>query len=167
MGGNVFFIQLRSGQNGRAFKMVKFRSMNEKKNQEGELLEDFERITWLGAILRKSSIDELPELWNVLLGHMSLVGPRPLLLEYNDLYSTEQYRRLEVKPGITGWAQINGRNSLTWEQRLKLDVWYVDNRSFWLDLKIIIWTFGKVLSHDGISAEGKATMTKFRGSEKK
>lgn len=166
LGSPVLFRQIRPGKNGKPFKMVKFRSMRDALDAEGKPLPDGERITPFGAWLRSSSLDELPELWNVLKGDMSLVGPRPLLMEYLPLYSAEQYRRHEVRPGITGWAQINGRNAISWEAKFKLDIWYVDNRSLWLDIKIIFLTIKKVLIKDGISAEGEATMSKFTGSDK-
>ncbi len=145
--------------------MIKFRTMRDAQDANGNPLPDSERMTPFGSFLRSTSLDELPELWNVLKGDMSLVGPRPLLMEYLPLYSTEQYRRHEVRPGVTGWAQINGRNALSWEEKFKLDVWYVDNRSFWLDLKIIFLTVKKVVVRDGISAEGEVTMSKFTGSK--
>lgn len=145
--------------------MIKFRTMQDVVDVAGKPLPDSERMSPFGSFLRSSSLDELPELWNVLKGDMSLVGPRPLLMEYLPLYSPEQYRRHEVRPGVTGWAQINGRNALSWEEKFKLDVWYVDNRSLWLDLKIIFLTIKKVFARDGISAEGEATMPKFTGSK--
>src|SRR5690606_34672922 len=140
LGAPVFFRQTRPGLNGRPFQMVKFRTMKDAVDAEGNPLPDSERLTPFGQFLRSSSLDELPELWNVLKGDMSLVGPRPLLMEYLPLYSTEQYRRHEVRPGVTGWAQVNGRNSLSWDEKFKLDVWYVDNRSLWLDIKILFLT---------------------------
>ena len=164
MGRPVFYNRLRAGQNGRAFKLYKFRTMTDTKDKEGKLLSDGERLTELGKKIRSSSIDELPQLWNVLKGDISLVGPRPLLLDYVPLYNKEQKRRLDVPQGITGWAQINGRNSLTWEQKFANDVWYVDNWSLWLDIKILFITVLKVLKHEGISAEGEATMPRFEGS---
>ena len=164
MGKPVFFNRLRAGQNGKPFNFYKFRTMTDAKDKEGNLLPDGERLTELGKKIRSSSIDELPQLWNVLKGDMSLVGPRPLWLDYVPLYSPEQKRRLDVPQGITGWAQINGRNSLTWEQKFKNDVWYVDNWSLWLDIKILFITVLKVLKHEGISAEGEATMPRFEGS---
>ena len=145
--------------------MIKFRTMRDAVDANGNPLPDEERMTPFGSFLRSSSLDELPELWNVLKGDMSLVGPRPLLMEYLPLYSKEQYRRHEVRPGVTGWAQINGRNAISWEDKVKLDVWYVDNRSFWLDLKIVFLTVKKVVVRDGISAEGEATMSKFSGNK--
>lgn len=163
LGSPVLFRQVRPGFDGKPFEMVKFRTMRDAVDIQGKLLPDSERMTPLGSFLRASSLDELPELWNVLKGDMSLVGPRPLLMEYLPLYSPEQYRRHEVRPGVTGWAQINGRNALSWEEKFKLDVWYVDNRSFWLDLKIIFLTIKKVVIRDGISADGEVTMPKFTG----
>ena len=165
MGRPVFYNRLRAGQNGRAFKLYKFRTMTDAKDKEGKLLSDGERLTELGKRIRSSSIDELPQLWNVLKGDISLVGPRPLLLDYVPLYNKEQKRRLDVPQGITGWAQINGRNSSTWEQKFKNDVWYVNNWSLWLDIKILFVTVLKVLKHEGISAEGQATMHRFEGSD--
>ena len=164
MGRPVFYNRLRAGQFGKAFKLYKFRTMTDAKDKEGNLLPDGERLTELGKKIRSSSIDELPQLWNVLKGDISLVGPRPLLLDYVPLYNKEQKRRLDVPQGITGWAQINGRNSLTWEQKFANDVWYVDNWSLWLDIKILFITVLKVLKHEGISAEGEATMPRFEGS---
>ena len=163
MGSPVFYNRLRAGQFGKEFKLYKFRTMTDAKDKEGNLLPDAERLTELGKRIRSSSIDELPQLWNVLKGEMSLVGPRPLLLDYVPLYSKEQKRRLDVPQGVTGWAQIKGRNSLTWEQKFANDLWYVDNWSLWLDIKILFITVIKVLKHEGISAEGEATMTKFEG----
>lgn len=165
MGSPVLFSQTRPGLGGTPFRMIKFRSMKDAVGPDGTPLPDADRITPLGAKLRSSSLDELPELWNVLKGDMSLVGPRPLLMEYVPLYSDEQARRMDVRPGVTGWAQINGRNSLSWEEKFALDIWYVDNRSFWLDLKILWLTVRKVLVKDGISADGEATMPKFTGSK--
>jgi lipopolysaccharide/colanic/teichoic acid biosynthesis glycosyltransferase len=144
--------------------MIKFRSMTDAHDANGELLPDSIRLTTFGKFLRASSLDELPELWNVLKGDMSLVGPRPLLMEYLPRYTPEQARRHEVRPGITGWAQVNGRNAISWEEKFKLDVWYVDNQSFWLDLKILVLTVKKVFVREGISAKGEATMPKFTGS---
>lgn len=163
LGSPVLFRQVRPGLDGKPFEMVKFRTMRDALDTQGKLLPDPERMTPLGSFLRASSLDELPELWNVLKGDMSLVGPRPLLMEYLPLYSPEQYRRHEVRPGVTGWAQINGRNALSWEDKFKLDIWYVDNRSFWLDLKIIFLTVKKVVIRDGINADGEVTMPKFTG----
>src|SRR5690554_4755166 len=165
LGSPVLFRQVRPGKDGKPFEMIKFRTMRDAIDQDGNPLPDSERMTPFGAFLRATSLDELPELWNVLKGDMSLVGPRPLLMEYLPLYSKEQYRRHEVRPGVTGWAQVNGRNAISWEDKFTLDVWYVDNRSFWLDLKIIYLTVKKVLVRDGISAEGEATMSKFTGSD--
>jgi len=165
MGSPVLFRQVRPGLNGRPFEMVKFRTMKDALDAVGNPLPDSERLTPFGQFLRSSSLDELPELWNVLRGDMSLVGPRPLLVEYLPRYSREQYRRHEVRPGITGWAQVNGRNSLDWDKKFKLDVWYVDNQSLCLDIKILFLTVKKVLVRDGISAEGEATMSKFKGND--
>ncbi|BEP57254.1 sugar transferase [Variovorax sp. V118] len=164
LGRPVFFRQTRPGLHARSFQMVKFRTMTDACAVDGQLLPDAERLTAFGRFLRASSLDELPELWNVLKGDMSLVGPRPLLMDYLPLYSPEQLRRHDVRPGITGWAQINGRNALSWEEKFKLDVWYVDNRSIWLDIKILWLTVRKVLVRDGISAAGEATMPRFTGS---
>ena len=164
LGSPVFFRQKRPGLNGALFEMVKFRTMTGACGEDGKLLSDGERLTPFGRFLRASSLDELPELWNVLKGEMSLVGPRPLLTEYMPLYSAEQARRHDVRPGITGWAQVNGRNALSWEEKFKLDVWYVDNRTLWLDIKILWLTVRKVLMRDGISAAGEATMPRFTGS---
>lgn len=165
MGSPVLFRQIRPGLNGKPFEMIKFRTMKDAVDAQGNPLPDSERLTPFGQFLRSSSLDELPELWNVLKGDMSLVGPRPLLMEYLPLYSAEQARRHELRPGVTGWAQVNGRNTLSWEDKFKLDVWYVDNRSFWLDIKVLFLTVKKVLIRDGISADGEATMAKFTGSE--
>lgn len=164
MGSPAIFRQVRPGLNGAPFGMIKFRTMTNISNSRGELLDDRDRLTRLGRFLRATSLDELPELWNVLKGEMSLVGPRPLLMEYLPLYSVQQMRRHEVRPGITGWAQINGRNAISWEKKFELDVWYVDNRSLLLDLKIILLTLLRVFSRKGISAEGEATMPRFKGS---
>lgn len=166
MGSPVLFRQTRPGLNGQPFQMVKFRTMRDATDSSGNPLPDSERLTNFGRFLRSSSLDELPEFWNVLRGDMSLVGPRPLLMEYLTLYSPEQARRHEVRPGVTGWAQINGRNSISWKEKLELDVWYVDNRTIWLDLKIIWLTIRKVLKRDGISAAGEATMPKFEGRKR-
>ncbi|XUO83183.1 sugar transferase [Halomonas sp. KM007] len=166
LGSPVFFRQTRPGLNGKPFEMIKFRTMRDAVDNQGNPLPDEQRMTRLGHVLRATSLDELPELWNVLKGDMSLVGPRPLLMEYLPLYSKEQYRRHDVRPGVTGWAQVNGRNALSWDEKFKLDVWYVENRSFWLDIKILLLTVKKVLVRDGISAEGQATMERFRGSGK-
>lgn len=163
MGSPVFFRQTRPGKDGQPFEMLKFRTMRDAIGSDGQPLPDADRMTKLGQKLRSTSLDELPELWNVLKGEMSLVGPRPLLMEYLPLYSTEQARRHEVRPGVTGWAQVNGRNAISWDEKFSLDVWYVDNRSLWLDLKVIWLTIGKVIKRDGISAAGEATMSKFTG----
>ena len=165
LGSPVFFRQTRPGLNGKPFEMVKFRTMTDVRGSDGQLLPDAVRLTAFGRFLRATSLDELPELWNVLKGDMSLVGPRPLLIEYLPLYSPEQARRHEVRPGITGWAQVNGRNALSWDDKFKLDVWYVDHRSLWLDVKILWLTVRKVLVREGISAEGEATMSKFTGNK--
>ena len=165
LGNPVFFRQVRPGMHGKPFEMVKFRTMTDERGPDGQLLPDAVRLTPFGRFLRYSSLDELPELWNVLKGDMSLVGPRPLLMEDLPLYSPEQARRHEVRPGVTGWAQINGRNAISWEDKFKLDTWYVDNQSFWLDIRILWLTVRKVLVRDGISAAGEATMSKFTGSK--
>ena len=162
--GPVFFRQKRPGRNGRSFTMYKFRTMTEAKDAGGALLADEKRMTRAGKFLRSTSLDELPELYNVFRGDMSLVGPRPLLMEYLELYTSEQARRHEVRPGITGWAQVNGRNALGWDERFKLDVWYVDHRSFTLDARILFMTVVQVFRREGISEEGQATMSKFTGS---
>jgi lipopolysaccharide/colanic/teichoic acid biosynthesis glycosyltransferase len=164
LGSPIVFVQTRPGLHGKPFKMIKFRTMLDVVDAQGNPLPDSERMTPFGQFLRASSLDELPGLWNVLKGDMSLVGPRPLLMEYLPLYSKEQCRRHDVRPGVTGWAQVNGRNAISWEDKFKLDVWYVDNRSFWLDLKILLLTVKKVLVRDGISGEGEVTMSKFTGS---
>lgn len=161
--GKPFFIQLRPGKEGRLFKIIKFKTMNDKKDGEGKLLPDAERLTPVGAFVRKTSIDEIPQLLNVLVGDMSLIGPRPLLPQYLSLYNDFQRRRNEVRPGITGWAQVNGRNSISWDQKFSFDVWYVDNLSFILDLKILFLTIKKVLVREGISQQGEATMEEFKG----
>ncbi len=162
---SVLFRQQRSGLHGRPFTLIKFRTMSDERDSSGRLRPDAERLGRLGAFLRATSLDELPELWNVLKGEMSLVGPRPLLVEYGDLYTEEQARRHEVKPGITGWAQVNGRNAISWEQKFVLDVWYVDHRSWWLDMKILGLTALRVLGHEGITAAECATAPVFRGSK--
>lgn len=167
LGAPVFFRQMRPGLHGKPFEMVKFRTMRDAIGPDGKPLSDAERMTHFGACLRSASLDEFPELWNVLKGDMSLVGPRPLLMEYLPLYSPEQARRHEVRPGITGWAQVNGRNALSWEDKFRLDVWYVDNQSFWLDLKILALTVKKVFVREGISAEGEATMPRYTGTVKR
>lgn len=164
LGSPVLFRQTRPGLHGKPFQMIKFRTMRDAIGPDGQPLPDSERMTAFGSFLRSASLDELPELWNVLKGDMSLVGPRPLLMEYLPLYSPEQARRHEVRPGVTGWAQINGRNALSWEEKFRLDVWYVDNQSFWLDLKILALTVKKVFVREGISAAGEVTAAKFTGS---
>lgn len=163
MGSPALFRQVRPGLHGQAFEMVKFRTMRDATGPDGEPLPDAERLTDFGRWLRATSLDELPELWNVLKGQMSLVGPRPLLMEYLPLYSPEQARRHEVRPGITGWAQVNGRNAVGWDQKFALDVWYVDRHTLWLDVKIITLTLRRIVQRDGISAPGSATMDKFQG----
>ena len=165
LGSPVLFKQTRPGLNGKPFEMIKFRTMKDATDKEGNLLPDSERLTPFGQKLRSTSLDELPELWNVLKGDMSLVGPRPLLMEYLPLYNSEQARRHNVRPGVTGYAQVNGRNAISWEQKFALDTWYVDNQSLWLDIKILAKTVKQVLIKDGISAAGEATMSKFTGSE--
>ena len=166
LGSPVFFRQVRPGLNGEPFEMVKFRTMTNERGADGQLLPDAMRLTPFGRFLRATSLDELPELWNVLNGDMSLVGPRPLLMEYLSLYTPEQARRHVVRPGITGWAQVNGRNAISWVEKLNLDVWYVDHQSFWLDLKILFLTVKRVCQRHGITAIGEATMPIFRGGEK-
>ena len=165
LGTPVLFRQQRPGLHGKPFMLIKFRTMTDARDADGNLLPDAERLTPFGKFLRKSSLDELPELYNVLKGEMSLVGPRPLLMEYLPLYSPEQARRHDVRPGITGWAQINGRNALTWEKKFELDVWYVDHLSFFLDITALFRTVLGVLKREGISAQGEATMPRFQGSE--
>ena len=164
LGKPVLFRQMRPGKRGRPFQLLKFRTMRDERDSRGLLLSDDKRLSDFGRWLRSTSLDELPELWNVLRGDMSLVGPRPLLMEYLPLYTPEQARRHKVRPGITGWAQINGRNAISWEEKFRLDVWYVDNQSLWLDLKILFLTILRVFQRSGISAEGEATMPKFTGS---
>ena len=166
LGSPVIFSQIRPGIDGKPFKMYKFRSMKNAIDTSGNPLPDAERLTPFGQKLRSTSLDELPELWNVLKGDMSLVGPRPLLMEYLPLYDKEQYRRHEMRPGITGWAQINGRNAISWEDKFKLDVWYVDNQSLKLDLKILLLTIKKVFIKEGVSSSGEVTTSKFTGSHK-
>ena len=165
LGSPVFFRQIRPGLHGQPFEMVKFRTMTDACGPDGTLLPDAERLTPFGRVLRSTSLDELPELWNVLKGDMSLVGPRPLLMEYLPLYSPEQARRHAVRPGVTGWAQVNGRNAISWEEKFALDTWYVDHQSLLLDMKILWLTIKKVLVREGISAAGEATMGKFTGSK--
>jgi sugar transferase EpsL len=166
LGASVFFKQQRPGKQEKIFLLIKFRTMLDGTDSNGNLLSDELRLTRFGRFLRSTSLDELPSLWNVLKGDMSLVGPRPLLVEYLPLYSVEQARRHEVRPGITGWAQVNGRNAISWDEKFRLDVWYVDNQSFLLDVKILLLTIKKVFIRDGISADGEATMPKFRGNRK-
>jgi len=166
LGSPILFQQIRPGLHGKPFKMIKFRTMLDAVDSHGYPLPDEIRLTEFGKFLRSTSLDELPELWNVLRGDMSLVGPRPLLIEYLPLYTSEQARRHEVRPGVTGWAQINGRNAISWEQKFELDTWYVDNQNLWLDIKILFLTVWKVVHRDGISAAGEATMTKFTGTKK-
>ena len=166
LGSPVFFTQTRPGLHGQPFEMIKFRTMTNARSADGALLPDAERLTRFGRFLRSTSLDELPELWNVLKGEMSLVGPRPLLMDYLPLYSPEQARRHEVKPGITGWAQVNGRNAISWEDKFQLDVWYVDHQSFWLDLKILFLTVKRVFQRSGISAYGEMTMPRFTGNNR-
>ena len=165
LGTPILFTQKRPGLNGNVFKMMKFRTMLDAKDKFGNLLPDNERMTKFGAFLRSTSLDELPGLFNVLKGDMSLVGPRPLLVQYLPLYNAEQARRHNVRPGITGWAQVNGRNAISWEEKFKLDVWYVDNQSFWLDIKILFLTVKKVFVREGISADGHVTIEPFKGSK--
>ncbi len=165
LGRPVIFGQLRPGLGGKPFRLLKFRTMTNARDDSGRPLADESRLTGFGRFLRSTSLDELPELWNVVRGDMSLVGPRPLLVQYLERYSPEQARRHEVRPGLTGWAQVNGRNSLGWPERLTMDVWYVDHRTFWLDLKILVLTVKAVFSRDGINSEGSATMHEFMGNE--
>jgi lipopolysaccharide/colanic/teichoic acid biosynthesis glycosyltransferase len=165
LGSPVLFRQIRPGKNGKPFQMIKFRSMTDDRGSDGRLLPDSERLPPFGQLLRSTSLDELPELWNVLKGDMSLVGPRPLLIEYLPLYSPDQARRHEVRPGITGWAQVNGRNAISWQEKFALDIWYVDNQSLWLDMRVLWLTVRKVLIRDGISAAGEVTVSKFTGSD--
>lgn len=165
LGRPVFFHQVRPGLHGKPFKMVKLRTMTDARGPDGALLPDAERLTRFGQFLRSTSLDELPELWNVLKGDMSLVGPRPLLMEYLPLYTPEQARRHEVRPGVTGWAQVNGRNAISWEEKFALDVWYVEHQSFWLDMKILGMTVMRVLKREGVSATGEATVSKFKGTQ--
>lgn len=165
LGWPVLFRQVRPGKNGEPFLLVKFRTMRSRSSGSIHEVSDHQRLTKTGEWLRSLSLDELPELWNVLIGDMTLIGPRPLLMEYLPLYSELHSRRHEVKPGITGWAQVNGRNALSWEQRFDMDVWYVDNRNLWIDLKILWLTLVKVWKREGISAPGEATMTRYRGSK--
>jgi lipopolysaccharide/colanic/teichoic acid biosynthesis glycosyltransferase len=162
--GKPFFVQQRPGRNGRIFRLVKFKTMNDRKDAAGNLLSDAERLMAVGRFIRKTSLDEIPQLINVIKGEMSLIGPRPLLVEYLPLYNDTQKRRHEVRPGITGWAQVNGRNAIGWKEKFELDVWYVDNINFLLDCKIIIFTLMKVVKSEGVSQQGHVTMTKFEGN---
>jgi lipopolysaccharide/colanic/teichoic acid biosynthesis glycosyltransferase len=162
--GSPFFVQARPGKNGRIFRLVKFKTMNDRKDESGNLLPDAERLTGVGKFIRKTSLDEIPQLINVIKGEMSLIGPRPLLVEYLPLYNETQKRRHEVRPGITGWAQINGRNAISWEQKFELDVWYVDHLRLSLDFRIVLLTILKVFKSEGISQQGHVTMSKFTGS---
>jgi lipopolysaccharide/colanic/teichoic acid biosynthesis glycosyltransferase len=163
LGSPVLFRQTRPGMHGKPFEMIKFRSMRDAVDAAGQALPDAQRLTPFGQLLRSTSLDELPELWNVLKGDMSLVGPRPLLMEYLPLYTAEQARRHDMRPGVTGWAQVNGRNALDWEQKFQLDVWYVDHQSIWLDMKIMLMTIKKVFLRDGIGAPGEATVSRYTG----
>lgn len=165
MGRPIFFTQIRAGQGGQPFKIIKFRTMRNEMTKDGVKLTNEERVTKLGKILRKYSLDELPQLFNIIKGDISIVGPRPLLMDYVPLYNGEQARRLEVKPGLTGWAQVNGRNTLTWEEKFALDVWYVNHQSLWLDLKIIILTFVKVIKSDGVNQSNEVIVQRFTGSK--
>ena len=167
LGSPVLFRQVRPGLHGKPFEMIKFRTMKDAVDAQGNLLPDSERLTPFGKMLRSTSLDEMPELWNVIKGDMSVVGPRPLLMEYLPLYNTEQAKRQNVRPGMTGHAQVNGRNAISWEEKFKLDTWYVENQSIWLDFKIMLKTVQKVIAKDDISAEGEATMTRFIGSKHK
>jgi lipopolysaccharide/colanic/teichoic acid biosynthesis glycosyltransferase len=167
LGSPVLFVQERPGLRAKPFRMVKFRTMTDDRDAAGELLPDEQRLTSFGKFLRSTTLDEFPEMWNVLLGDMSVVGPRPLLMRYVSRYSPFQARRMEVKPGVTGWAQVNGRNSLTWEEKFALDVWYIDHRSFWLDMRIVVMTFFKVFARSGIEARGGGAVEEFLGTEKR
>lgn len=162
--GKPFFFQKRPGKNGKIFSIIKFKTMNDKKGTDGELLPDSERLTKIGSFVRKTSLDEIPQLLNVLKGDMSLIGPRPLLVQYLPLYNEHQSRRHDVRPGITGWAQVNGRNAISWKQKFDFDVWYVDHLSLLLDLRILFLTVLKVVKRDGIAQEGQATMESFKGN---
>lgn len=164
LGSPVLFRQVRPGLHGKPFEMIKFRTMKDAVDEQGNPLPDNERLTPFGQMLRSTSLDEMPELWNVIKGDMSIVGPRPLLMEYLPLYSPEQAKRHDVRPGMTGYAQVNGRNAISWDEKFKLDTWYVENQSIWLDFKIMLKTVKKVLAKDDISAEGEATMSKFTGN---
>ena len=163
LGSPVLFVQERPGYLGRPFRMVKFRTMTDERGPDGELLPDSVRLTSFGKLLRSTTLDEFPEMWNVLIGEMSVIGPRPLLMRYLTRYSPFQARRMEVKPGVTGWAQVNGRNSLSWDEKFALDVWYVDHRTFWLDVKIVVMTFFKVFARTGIDAAHGGAIEEFRG----
>jgi len=163
--GKPFFFQLRPGKNERVFKLIKFKTMNDKRGKDGELLSDLARLTTTGKFVRKTSLDEIPQLINILKGDMSLIGPRPLLVKYLPLYTDYQKRRHEVKPGITGWAQVNGRNAISWEEKFKLDIWYVEHQSFGVDIKIFFKTIGKIIKSEGINTQGEATTTAFRGND--
>ncbi len=164
LGSPIIFKQIRPGKDEKLFEMIKFRSMCDAYDENGCILPDSERITPFGIWLRSTSLDELPEFWNVIKGEMSLVGPRPLLIEYLSLYTDEQSRRHQVRPGITGWAQVNGRNAISWEEKFKLDIWYVDHQTLWLDLKILLLTFKKVFIREGVNAVGHTTIKPFRGN---
>ena len=166
LGSPVLFVQERPGLRARPFRMVKFRTMTDARGPDGELLPDEQRLTSFGKFLRSTTLDEFPEMWNVLIGDMSVVGPRPLLMRYVARYDAFQARRMEVRPGVTGWAQVNGRNSLSWEEKFALDVWYVDHRTFWLDMRIVVMTFFKVFARSGINADKAATMEEFRGTHR-
>ena len=167
LGSPVLFVQERPGHRAKPFRMVKFRTMTDERDAAGELLPDEQRLTPFGKFLRSTTLDEFPEMWNVLIGDMSVVGPRPLLMRYVSRYSPFQTRRMEVKPGVTGWAQVNGRNSLTWEEKFALDVWYIDHHSFWLDMRIVVMTFFKVFARSGIEARGGGAVEEFLGTEKR
>lgn len=167
LGSPILFRQERPGRMGKPFRMIKFRTMTDRRDADGQLLPDADRLTSFGRWLRATSLDELPELWNVLRGDMSLIGPRPLLMQYLPLYSEEQWRRHHMRPGITGWAQVNGRNALSWDQKFALDVWYVDHHNLWVDCRIIFLTIKRVIGRDGISAAGEATMPAFTGASNK
>jgi lipopolysaccharide/colanic/teichoic acid biosynthesis glycosyltransferase len=167
LGSPVLFLQERPGLRGRPFRMVKFRTMTDELGPDGELLPDAQRLTSFGKFLRSTTLDEFPEMWNVLVGDMSVVGPRPLLMRYVPRYDAFQARRMEVKPGVTGWAQVNGRNAISWDEKFALDVWYVDHRTFWLDMKIVVLTFFRVFARTGINAGEGKTMEEFRGGEKR
>ncbi len=164
LGSPIFFMQERPGKNGKPFRMVKFRTMTDERDAQGNLLPDEIRLTKFGKLLRSTTLDEFPEMWNVLCGDMSVVGPRPLLMRYIPRYNAFQARRMEAKPGVTGWAQVNGRNALSWDEKFAMDVWYVDNQSFWLDLKIVVQTFFVVFRRRGINSEKAATMEEFMGN---